>query len=226
MSLKVAAAPFALGDRKSSIVVAVEIPVEALKREDAAAGPRPRVRLSIGFHDRNGLSVGGEDPTIDITSAPTDPLRFVSRVVVPTGSYRLWVGAVQMPSGVRGSVMTDIEVPDFSRPRLALSGIAVSTDVSPIATREFSADSEITLSGEIYDRRTARGPVSATVTVRSRDGHVVHEAPFAPTTTPFGHSARIPLKGLGAGTYLATIEAVSATPKRVSAIRTIALQVR
>jgi VWFA-related protein len=226
MSLKVAAAPFALGDRKSSVVVTVEIPAEALKREGAATGQRARVRLSIGFYDRNGLSVGGEDPTIDISSAPTDALRFVSRVVVPPGSYRLWVGAVQTPSGVRGSVMTDIEVPDFSRPRLALSGIAVSTEVSPIATREFSADSEITFSGEIYDRRKARGPVSATVTVRSHDGSVVHETPFAPTTTPFGHSARIPLKGLGAGTYLATIEAVSAVPKRVSAIRTIGFKVQ
>lgn len=225
MSLKVAAAPFAFGERKSSVVATVEIPAEALKRGDTAADPRVRVRLSIGFYDRNGLSVGGEDPTIDITSAPADALRFVSRVVVPTGSYRLWVGAVQVPSGVRGSVMTDIEVPDFSRPHLALSGIAVSTDVSPVATREFSVDSEITLSGEIYDRRAAHGPVSATVTVRSRDGNVVYETPFAPTTEPFGHSARIPLKLLGAGTYLATIEAVSATPKRVSSIRTIAFKV-
>ena len=193
MSLRVAAAPFRSRDGRSSVSVVVEIPAGTLNRTDDVRQPASRVRLSIGFYKRDGASVGGEDPTIDVSRVPGETFRFVSSIPVPPGVYRLWVGAVETRSRVSGSVMTDIEVPDFNRPMLSLSGITVSIGEAPLAGRDFSANDELSLCGELYDRRRRNGPVVATVTVSSDAGRAVYQTPFAPARPPFGHCARIPL---------------------------------
>ena len=91
---------------------------------------------------------------------------------MPPGVYRLWVGVVETRSRVSGSVMTDIEVPDFNRPMLSLSGITVSFGEPPLACCHFSANDELSLCGEIYDRRRHIGPAVAAVTVNSDAGRV------------------------------------------------------
>ena len=153
-------------------------------------------------------------------------LRSVSWIAVPPGLYRLWAAAVQTPAGISGSAMTDVEIPDFRRPQLALSGLTVSSRATLLASREFAADSELFLYGEIYDRRAVSGPIRATVRIRSRGGKVVYETSFEPISATAGHQAYIPLKQLGVGSFVATIEAVSATPKRASATRSVAFRVR
>jgi hypothetical protein len=189
-------------------------------------GQASRVRLSIGFYKKDGASVGGEDPTIDVSRVPGETSRFVSRIPVPPGVYRLWVGAVETRSRVDGSVMTDVEVPDFNRPILSLSGITVSISDPPLAVRHFLANDELSLCGELYDRRRRPGPVVTTVTVSSDAGRAVYQTPFAPVRPPVGHCARIPLTKLGAGSYIATVEAVSTTPRRVSVARSVVFRVR
>jgi hypothetical protein len=172
-------------------------------------------------------------------------MRFVTRLTVPPGAYRFWVGAVQPGSGLRGSVMTEIDIPDFDKQPLALSGIAVSsTDARriytartddllddifggpPVAHREFALDSDLWLYGEIYDHRSNGGDVEADVTVRSADGTVVHKAALEAAPVQFGQLARIPLKELGTGSFEATIEARSSSPQPISTTRTVAFRVR
>ena len=116
MSLRVAAAPFLSREGRSSVSVIVEIPAGTLNRTDDVSRSDSRVRLSIGFYKKDGTSVGREDPTIEVSRVPGETSRFVSSIPVPPGVYRLWVGAVETSSRVSGSVMTDIEVPDFNRP--------------------------------------------------------------------------------------------------------------
>jgi hypothetical protein len=226
MSLRVAAAPFLSREGRSSVSVIVEIPAGTLNRTDDVSRSASRVRLSIGFYKKDGTSVGGEDPTIEVSRVPGETSRFVSTIPVPPGVYRLWVGGVETSSRVSGSVMTDIEVPDFNRPMLSLSGITVSSGEPPLAGRHFSASDELSLCGEIYDRRRRTGPVVATLTVSSAAGRAVYQTPFVPTRPPVGHCARIPVTQLGAGSYVATVEAVSTAPRRVSVARTVAFQVR
>jgi hypothetical protein len=206
----------------------------------------------MGFFDRSGQSVGGDDPNVDLDiplrAAPkvtANGVRLVSRVAVPPGAYRLWVGAVQMSSGLQGSVMTEIDVPDFDKRPLALSGIAVSsTDARriftartdgllddvlggpPVAHREFARDTELWLYGEIYDRRSSGGDVTAEVIVSSADGREVYRTALEPAPVQFGHLARIPLGEIGTGAFVATVEARSSSPEPVSATRTIAFRVK
>ncbi len=82
-----------------------------------------------------------------------------------------------------------------------------------MAHREFLLDSDLWLYGEIYDHRSNGGEVNAEVTVKSADGTVVYKAPFEAAPVQFGHFARIPLKEIGTGPFVATIEARSSSPE-------------
>jgi VWFA-related protein len=252
MPLRVAATPFLSADNKARVAVVVEMPFEGLRPATDNDRYRLNISLSIGFYDRSGKSVGSDDPHIDLdiplNAAPKvtrNGMRFVTRLTVPPGAYRFWVGAVQPGSGLRGSVMTEIDIPDFDKQPLALSGIAVSsTDARriytartddllddifggpPVAHREFVLDSDLWLYGEIYDHRSNGGDVEADVTVRSADGKVVHKAALEPAPVQFGQLARIPLKELGTGSFEATIEARSSSPQPISTTRTVAFRVR
>ncbi len=252
MSLRVAAAPFLTAGGASSVAVTVEMLNRTLKPSSEDGRYRLGIGLSINLYDRDGKVVGGEDPTIDLdvplAAGPrvtAEGIRIVSRITVPPGPYRIMVGATQTPSGVGGSVMTEIVVPDFGDHPLALSGLVVSTadalrmytartdelldDVlgaPPVAYREFPAEGELWIYGEIYDHRTAAGDVTASVVVTSDEGKAVYTTPFEPAPVQFGHLARIPLAELAPGRYVATIDARSTTPKPVSATRAVAFTVR
>ena len=252
MPLRLAAAPFLSGDGKARVIVIVEIPHEALRPATDNDRYLLNIGLSIGFYDRDGRSVAGDDPNIELdiplNAAPKvtrNGMRVVSRVPVPPGAYRLWVGAVQPLSGLRGSVMTEIDIPDFDRQPLTLSGIALSTTMArriytartdellddifgapPVAHRDFSAESDLWIYGEIYDHRTGAGDVAADVIVKSPDGTIVHRTAFEAAPVQFGHLAQIPLKELGPGSYTATIEARSDRPEPVTATRTISFRVQ
>jgi VWFA-related protein len=252
MPLRVSATPFLSAANKARVSIVVEMPPEGLRPITDDGKYRLNISLSIGFYDRNGKSVGGEDPDIDLEipleAAPKvtpNGMRFVSRVEVPPGAYRFWVGAIQPASGLRGSVMTEIDIPDFDKQPLALSGIAVSSTEGrriytartdgllddilggpPVAHREFILDSDLWLYGEIYDHRSDGGDVTSEVTIRSADGTVVHKAAFEPAPVQFGHLARIPLKEIGVGSFVATIDARSSSPKPISSTRTVSFRVK
>ena len=252
MALRAAAVPFLAAGGRSRVAIVVEMPNDTLKPTEADGRYRLTVGLSIGLYDQDGKLVGGDDPNIELTlplsvgpKIVANGVRIVSRVEVPPGTYRLMIGAAQTPSGVRGSVMTEVDVPDFDRQPLTLSGIAVTTTVSghmytartdgllddvlgapPTANREFPIDSDLWVYGEIYDHRSDGGDVAATVIVKAGDGKVVYETPLEAAPVQFGHLARIPLKQLGPGAFLATIEARSATPTPVSATRVVAFRVK
>jgi VWFA-related protein len=252
MTLRVAAVPFLSSEGKARAMVVVEIPHEALRPSEGDGRYRLNIGLSIGFYDRDGRFVAGDDPTMDLdialSAAPKvtpNGVRIASRVTVPPGVYRLWVGAVQPAGGLRGSVTTEIDVPDFDRDPLALSAIALSSTEArriftartddllddvfggpPVAHRDFILDSDLWLYGEIYDHRSDGGDVSAEVTVKAADGKVVYQAPFEAAPVQFGHLARIPLKEIGRGSFVAVVEVRSSSPAPVSATRTVAFRVK
>jgi hypothetical protein len=150
-----------------------------------------------------------------------------------------------MSSGLRGSVMTEIAVPDFDRDPIALSSLAVSStnarriytpqtdglldDVlggPPVAHRIFPLDNELWLYGEIYDNRPDGGEVTGEVTVASSQGTTVYRTELEPAPVQFGQLARIPLNELGRGDFTATVTVTSKTPKPITATRAIAFQVQ
>jgi VWFA-related protein len=255
MTLHVSAAPFLGTDGKASVVVVVETPGDALKFTEGNGLYATDIGLSIGLYGADGKARSLEQPNIKLNlrsdahaRALKEGIRLVARLDALPGSYRMWVGATQSPSNVRGSVMTEVVVPDFTKEPLAMSGLAMSSSVAdrmmtarhrdndasldgqlgapPAAQREFPADSEIWIFCEIYDNRSGGGEVTSSILVKSLEGRTMYQAPFEASSVQFGYLARIALKDFPSGSYIATVGARSATPGAVFASRSLQFSVR
>lgn len=162
--------------------------------------------------------------------AQSGRFRIIAQFQLAPGRYQLRAAALASPGENSGSVHYDLEVPDFTNRRLSMSSVAlVSSRASswpsaadnhvdqrlpePTALREFSADDELSLYVEAYDDRLPAHRIDVTTTVRSADGGVVFRSEKAlssgNTDSARGVSTPIPLKPLGAGLYVLTVEARS-----------------
>jgi hypothetical protein len=108
------------------------------------------------------------------TIRPNAPasVQIVSRADIRPGRYQVRVAARAAGLGVDGSVFSDVEVPDYSRQRVSMSGVLIggaepevptvprdvladlSTAIVPTLRREFRTDERITASVRIYQGGT------------------------------------------------------------------------
>jgi len=113
-------------------------------------------------------------------------IRVVSAVTLPPDRYQLRVAAGN-PKGSRiGSVMYDLEVPDFGKNPLALSTVVLMTaadrsvtatpksltgvlSTAPTVTREFSSGTPVSLYVEAYLNADRREPRTVELKVEVRD---------------------------------------------------------
>jgi hypothetical protein len=180
-------------------------------------------------------------------------IRFLSRLELKPGRYALRVAATDGvgTTTTNGSVYFDLDVPDFSKTPLALSGVLVSTqsahrvptigeDASSdilqgpaTAMRAFSRDDTVTTLTEIYDReRRVSHQVDLEASVRTTAGDVVYNSrqAFERTRLNAGqamvHSIAIPLSDLAPGDYLLTIDAATRLKAVHKASRHVVFSVR
>ncbi len=250
--MHIAATAFAGTRGKSSVVVAAEISGASLQFNEANGTFNNDLDLAVWFVDRRGRSVGGDRTRIVLHLRPElharaqgEGVRVVSRFDVPPGTYRLSVTGVQAPSGVRGSALADLTVPDFSKDVVALGGIVLASNAesrmlparadglldrvigSPVsAAREFSTAGDLLVYTELYERRRSAGRVSVEVTIKDENGSVVGEAAMREIDggQP-GRIARISLRGLASGEYSVTVDARSDAPG-VSISRSLVFRVK
>jgi VWFA-related protein len=165
-------------------------------------------------------------------------LRILSRLDLPPGRYQLRIAAVDVTSQLAGSVHYDLEVPDFERLPLSMSGLVLTSSQAglvptapgpavdewrkllpgpPTVAREFSAGEEIALMAEVYEAKNATPhAVDIATSVRTDEGREVymHEdrrdsTELAGSAGRFDLTARVPLKGLQPGLYVLKVEAHS-----------------
>src|SRR5205814_3402727 len=121
--------------------------------------------------------------------------RTQSRLELSPGRYQIRVAALLTRTGLVGSVHQDVEVPDFSKSRLAMSGLVMTSVVAgdtptahfdermrevlpapPTTTRDFRSDEAIALFAEVYDEGGApKRDVTLRTQVRDDAGQVVFE---------------------------------------------------
>lgn len=242
-TMSAAAAPFKGTGANASVLVLVQTPGNALKFVPKGDRLEDSVELSVVAVDQVGKSRGGERMTIDmplsqkmhafVTQAG---LVFQLRVALPPGMYQLRVAGRDAGSERVGSVLYDLEVPDFTAAPLSMSGLVLTADEagqvpnprpdeelkallpgSPIALREFSASDQLTLLAEVYDTRVKQPhSVRITTSVLADDGRAMvkqeDERASSEVSGPrggFGHVTRIPLEGLAPGLYVVRVEARS-----------------
>ncbi len=178
-------------------------------------------------------------------------IRIIKRLDLPPGRYQLRVAAHDIARGNVGSLNYDLEIPDYNRMPLGMSGIlltsreGVSTPTArgdallervmpapPVSQRTFARDDEILLYAEIYDRSAGSAhTVDVVTTVTSADGTVVFEHSDERSSTElqgasgaYGHTARVPMSRFSAGHYVLKLEARSRNGHAVS--RQVPFEVR
>jgi VWFA-related protein len=245
---------------KASVLTVVEIDGSALKFKQEGGAFLDNIELAIVAMDEGGKIREGVKDTAELKLRPEthaliakNGVRMTRRLSLPAGRYQLRIGARESNGGLVGSVMYDLDVPDFTKGDLNMGGLlltsasasriptanpdADSKEIlpgSPTALREFPTGDELALAVDIYDNRAFtphRVEVRTTLTAdngtsvfSSRDERKSEELKAA--TGTFGHVAKVPLKDVAPGRYVLRVEAQSSLSNTAVAAREIEITVK
>jgi hypothetical protein len=211
--------------------------------------------LEVAFMavDAKGKAFSGDRNTLNLTLKPDtmqrlrqSGFRVISAMDLPPGRYQIRVAAREANSRRSGSVLSDIEVPDFSKDALSISSLALTsqgTGLAPTARpkdplakllpapltsyRDFLQADEIALFAEVYE--AVPGPshkVEINLTMKAEGGQSVFStreerdsSELGGGSGGYGFSARVPLKDLTPGLYVLRVEATSRTGDRQTVAR-------
>ncbi len=248
LTLRVFAAPFKGVAPNASVLLGAE-----LRGRDLKLTPSDNVELSYVAIDAEGKTRGGNTDTLTMNLRPETKarveqggIRLLSRLNLPPGRYQLRVAARDAAGGTIGAVHYDLEVPDFAKADLSMSGLVLTSPSAaaqptarpdeqlrgllpgpPAAGRTFPASDEIVTFAEVYDNQgAAPHKVDIRTTVTADDGRVVFKSDEERASSElggqrggYGTSTRIPLKDFAAGVYVLKVEAQSRLGKGATASR-------
>ena len=244
MPLRVSAAAFGVPGRREAdvaVVVGVREPMDTNRAANLPAGGQPntrRVNVITTAFDANWAAKGAVKQILELTmSPPTDgepQYEVLSRLPLRPGRYEVRVAAES--GGRTASVFLDVDVPDFAREDLSVSGLVLEcTRLSRMATtnvfetlipivpttiRDFAQTDRVTAFLRVYQggKRELIAPTVAARIIDSENRTVSEES--ASLSAADFSSARaadyrleLPLSRLAAGEHLLTIDV--AAGKRV-----------
>jgi VWFA-related protein len=231
LPLSVSVAPFATPGAKEPTVAIVLGVRQQIPSGDARSNWSVKV-LAAAF-DRDGRAVQSETQTVGVTRQPdasgSMPYEVVSRLALKPGRYEVRVALDDEAAG-HASVYTYVDVPDFTRQPLSLSGIVLASSpailstskqaladlvpVVPTARRQFARTDRVTAFLRMYQEAGKPAqPVDVTVRILDTDDRVVMNvaAPLAPDRFAGDRGAayrvELPMERLGSGEYLFVIDA-------------------
>ena len=206
------------------VMITAELDASRLDLTETGGRMRGRIELSSVAVSAAGKVTRGQSATVDLSLRPESyaevvktGLRMQSTMTLVPGRYQLRIAAGNTQTDKIGSVMYDLDVPDFQKGRLALSAVALSTaGTGPAAStvsREFAAGTPLSLYVETYDNANGREPrtIELKIELRDPEGRVVSSASDRRTRAAKGTDAfsiAVPLD-VGAGSYVLRVEAAS-----------------
>src|SRR5215510_14794612 len=248
LGMKVFALPFKGTAPNASVLLGVE-----LRGRDLITAANGKIELVYWAVDAKGKMKASQKEAITLNLKPDTRerveqtgLRVLSRMEVPAGTYQLRVAAHDTSGGASGSVLYDLEVPDFSKSRLAMSGLALTSaaasalptakadeelrkvlPAAPVAARSFPQNDQLALFADVYDNDvTPVHKVDITLTLRSDDGRVVFKnederstADLAGKPGGFGYATTLSLSDFDPGLYVLKVEARSRLGNDIAASR-------
>jgi VWFA-related protein len=242
LPIAVTAAPFNAAPGRASVLLMLQTPPGAVQFVDQGGRFDGNLELSFVAVDELGTTTGGEH--VDLTM-PLKPdlhklvngagLLVESRVSLPPGRYSLRVAARDVNAGRVGSIRCDLEVPDYAKLPLSMSGVVIASAQSmaanprpdrerarllgdtPSVLRDFHQGDDLSVLVEVYDTKMATPhslDIAATVMDERRQVVFRHEdtrstreiQAAAGTTGGFGYVVKVPLAGLVPGPYVLAIE--------------------
>ena len=129
LTMRVFAAPFKGTAPNASVLFGVE-----MRGRDLKPAPNDTLQVSYRVIDSTGKVRAGNTDSVTLNLRPetlarlnATGLRMLKRVELPPGRYQLHVASHDTSGGNVGSVTYDLEVPDFNKTPLAMSGIAMTS---------------------------------------------------------------------------------------------------
>ena len=255
LTMRVFAAPFKGTAPNASVLLGIE-----MNGRDLQLTATDTVAMSYLAIDANGKVKGGTTDSMTMTNLKPETkarieqsgIRILNRVDLPPGRYQIRFGAHDSAGGNVGSVLYDLEVPDFQKSVFSISGLAITSasaaqlptvrpdeqlravlPMPPVAVRTFPANDEIKLFAEVYDNAGATPhKVDITATVTTDEGKVMFKneeqrdsSDLGGKTGGYGYTATIPLKDLPPGKYVLKVEAKSRLGQTPPATREIRIEV-
>jgi len=239
LPLQVAIAPVA-GKTSTNAVVTIVLGMQSPAGQQVASDS---VDIQISSFTPDGVARGTstQKAAIAIRAATSpEPIHYeaLSQISLKPGRYQLRIAAHSTASNATGSVFADVEVPDFSKERVSLSGVFIEAQpgvasapkaafapiapVSPTSERTFTKRDRVSAFLRVYQGGTGR---LSTVPLKTR---IINESGIATMndtialapelfdagTRSSDHRLEIPVATLTPGRYLlaleATIDAVTA----------------
>jgi VWFA-related protein len=236
IAMAVAAAPVATPDLSRSAVAAVVNVRQtfdeggSLPDDDAATV----VNLYTAAFDRLGRALASDRQTLSVVprraGVRTFEYEVVSRLDLEPGRYELRTAIEDTRVGRTGSVYTYVDVPDYRRAAVAMSGLFLTADSAPPATRDasldalvrvspttqrtFAAGDRVSVFARLY-QGVARAMTAGYATVEILDEHDTSVYRQETRLVPSGYGASravdfsvdLPVDRLAPGNYLLRVEA-------------------
>jgi hypothetical protein len=243
----------------AAVAVAVEIDANALDFVEKDGLFLEQLNMAHTATDSKGKVIPGERQSVNLSLKPdtyervkANGFRLVSQLNLAPGRYQVRVAASNR-SGKAGSVLYDIDVPDFYKAPFAMSGVSLTSGAAllgptmkvkdplgdflpgpPTATREFRSDDTLMLFAEFYENAGKTQPHSLDLVAELRDegGAVVRESREERSSTEvsgsggYGFATRLPLENLRPGLYVLHVSGQSRLGDRPSAFRDIAITIK
>jgi hypothetical protein len=178
--------------------------------------------------------------------------RLLNRIDLPAGRYQLRLAARDTAKQLAGSVIYDLEVPDFYKEPMALSGLSLTSlagasmltakpdeqlkgvlPAPPVGLRAFPQNDELALFAEVYDNSGSTAhKVDITASVITDDGKVLFKYDESHDSSElqgakggYGFATRIPLTEIPPGFYVLRVEGRSRLGNNTAAAREIQFRV-
>ena len=259
--LEVFAAAFKGPAPTASVAIAVEIDAAAFDFVEKNGTFTERLEVTYSAVDTNGKSFPGDRHTVDLAMKPdtfarvkAGGLRLLSQIDLPPGRYQLRVAAGNAGSKA-GSVLYDLEVPDFYKTPLTMSGVALTSasaaqvvtikpkdplgDVlagPPTTARQFRRGDVLVLFTEFYENARDAPPhlLDLRAELRADGGRVVQQSVDERSSTEldkgtggYGFNARLTLTDdVEPGLYVIHVEGRVRTSAAAPVSRDIQIEVR
>ena len=229
LPLEATAAAFAVPGRSTAEVIVVG---------RLASAEHRNVSLTATAIDLDGKLHGTERQTIEITPGARAP-DLPAHLPLSPGRYMVQLSAES--DGKSGSVFVDVDVPNFTKPSLSMSGLLVERSpapplgdkaiaalipVSPTTQRAFTSTDDVSAYAKVYQGGKGRIlPVKMSAKVTNAANVAVSHQELVLEPEQFGtaraadYRIRLPLAHLDPGDYLFEVEAKSGAPQVRRTIR-------
>ena len=257
--MAVSATPFKGEGRDAAVALAVEFDAARLGLTETGTAVEGEIEVALVAVSAAGKVYTGERQRAQLTLKPdtyerakASSVRMLAQVTLPPGRYQLRVAGGNI-AGRAGSVMADLEVPDFTRGPLVMSGVALTSvgatqaitaaSKNPLAAllpapataaREFATGDRLALYAEVYEnlRTRATHTVSLKAELRTDDGRVIQmvdenhsSADLRGASGGYGFRAELPLD-VDSGIYVIHVEARANIEDQPTVSRDIQIRVK